>query len=102
MKKNGITEYFEEVETERKYNGYFCWIPEVITIAILGSMCGLRNVSQIHQWAASERVSGFLKEKFAIEHVPYARMEWSVETMHWLLDVHFEEDWCRIENKKVQ
>lgn len=22
--------------------------------------------------------------------------------MHWLLDVHFEEDWCRIENKAVQ
>lgn len=29
-------------------------------------------------------------------------MEWSIETMHWLLDVHFEEDWCRIENKPVQ
>ena len=22
--------------------------------------------------------------------------------MHWLLDVHFEEDWCRVENKTVQ
>ena len=22
--------------------------------------------------------------------------------MHWLLDVHFEEDWCRVENKAVQ
>ncbi|MBQ8348496.1 MAG: ISAs1 family transposase, partial [Ruminococcus sp.] len=22
--------------------------------------------------------------------------------MHWILDVHFEEDWCRIENKAVQ
>ncbi len=69
MKKNGITEYFEEVETEEKYNGYFCRIPEMITIVILRSMCGLRNVSQIRQWAASERVSGFLKEKFTIEHV---------------------------------
>ena len=29
-------------------------------------------------------------------------MEWSVESMHWLLDVHFEEDWCLIENKEVQ
>ncbi|WP_051541112.1 hypothetical protein [Ruminococcus albus] len=32
----------------------------------------------------------------------HARMEWSVESMHWLLDVHFEEDWCRVENKDVQ
>lgn len=32
----------------------------------------------------------------------HARMEWSVESMHWLLDVHFEEDWCLIEDKTVQ
>ena len=32
----------------------------------------------------------------------HARMEWMVESMHWLLDVHFEEDWCRIESKDVQ
>ncbi len=68
--KNGITEYFEKVETQEEYNGYFCRIPEVITIVILGNMCGLRNISQIHQWAASDRVSRFLKEKFAITHVP--------------------------------
>ena len=70
MKNNGITEYFEGVETEEEYNGYFCRIPEVITIAILGSMCGLKNVSQIHQWASNDRVSEFLKEKFGINHVP--------------------------------
>ena len=29
-------------------------------------------------------------------------MEWSVESMHWLLDVHFEEDDCRIEDKTIQ
>lgn len=70
MKKNGITEYFEEVETEEEYDGYFCSISELITISILGSICGLRNVRQIHQWASSARVSGFLKERFGIEHVP--------------------------------
>lgn len=70
MKKNIITQFFEEVETTREYNGYFCSVAEAITIVILGSICGLRNVSQIHQWAASDRVSGFLKEKFAIKNVP--------------------------------
>lgn len=29
-------------------------------------------------------------------------MEWSVETMHWLLDVHFSEDQCRVEDKNIQ
>lgn len=63
-------EYFEEVETKEEYNGYFCRIPEVITIVILGCMCGLKNVKQIHQWAANDRVSEFLKEEFGISHVP--------------------------------
>jgi predicted transposase YbfD/YdcC len=31
-----------------------------------------------------------------------ARLEWPVETMHWLLDVHFREDFCRVEDKNVQ
>lgn len=70
MKNNGITEYFKEVELTEKYDGYFCSILEVITIAILGSMCGLKNIKQIHQWASNDRVSEFLKEKFGIEHVP--------------------------------
>ena len=38
----------------------------------------------------------------AEELLHHARMEWSVESMHWLLDVHFEEDWCRVESKAVQ
>ena len=32
----------------------------------------------------------------------HARLEWSVESMHWLLDVHFDEDYCRIENENIQ
>lgn len=70
MEKNIITQYFEDVETTKEYNGYFCSVAEAITIVILGCICGLKNVSQIHQWAASDRTSGFLKEKFGIENVP--------------------------------
>ena len=32
----------------------------------------------------------------------HARMEWSVESMHWLLDVHFAEDKTRIFDMNVQ
>ncbi|MBR1865129.1 MAG: ISAs1 family transposase, partial [Lachnospiraceae bacterium] len=38
----------------------------------------------------------------AEEMLKYARCEWSVETMHWLLDVHFREDYCRILNGDAQ
>lgn len=70
MERKTLTEYFEEVETTEEYNGYFCSIAEAISIVVLGSLCGLKNVSQIHQWADSERVKEFLKEKFQINHVP--------------------------------
>ena len=38
----------------------------------------------------------------AQELLHHAREEWSVETMHWLLDVHFDEDRCRVQSKNVQ
>ena len=38
----------------------------------------------------------------ARELLHHARMEWGVESMHWLLDVHFDEDFCRIQNKTIQ
>jgi predicted transposase YbfD/YdcC len=38
----------------------------------------------------------------ASELLKHARLQWSVESMHWLLDVHFGEDFCRIEDKNIQ
>lgn len=70
MKKKEITAYFAEVETEREYKGYFCSVAEAITIVILGSLCGLKSISQIHQWAESDKVREFLKEEFEIKHIP--------------------------------
>lgn len=70
MEKNIITQYFEEVETTKEYHGHFCSVADAITIVILESICGLKNISQIHQWAASDRIREFLKEIFAIETVP--------------------------------
>ena len=32
----------------------------------------------------------------------HARMEWAVESMHWLLDVRFEEDYLRVANKTIR
>lgn len=51
--------------------------------------------SEWHYYISSRKLN-------AKELLHHARMEWSVEAMHWLLDVHFEEDWCRVEDKTVQ
>lgn len=38
----------------------------------------------------------------AEELLTHARLEWSVESMHWLLDVHFGEDLCRVLDQNTQ
>jgi hypothetical protein len=35
----------------------------------------------------------------AEELLRYVRLAWKVERMHWLLEVHFGEDFCRIEDR---
>jgi predicted transposase YbfD/YdcC len=42
------------------------------------------------------------RELTAESLLKHARLEWSVESMHWLLDVHFGEDYCRVEDENVQ
>ncbi len=36
------------------------------------------------------------------ELLQFARKEWSIESMHWLLDVHFNEDKCRVYDENLQ
>lgn len=38
----------------------------------------------------------------SLELLHHARMEWGVESMHWILDVHYSEDFCRIVNRTIQ
>ncbi len=48
-----------------------------------------------HYYISSRRLT-------AAQLLHHARMEWAVETMHWLLDVHFGEDNCRVEDRNIQ
>ena len=41
-----------------------------MTIVILGSFCGLKNIMQIHKWADNERVKKFLKDNYGVEEIP--------------------------------
>jgi len=65
-----IKEYFADVATTKEHNGYFCSVGEALTIVILGSLCGLRNTNQIHQWASNSRVHAFLSRHFGIQSIP--------------------------------
>jgi hypothetical protein len=49
---------------------FFFSVGEALTVVILGSLCGLKNTSQISQWAANERVKDFLAAHFRIERIP--------------------------------
>ena len=40
MKNNWVTEYFDDVELIKEYDGYYYSVSETITIVILGSICG--------------------------------------------------------------
>lgn len=60
----------EGVETTERYDGYYYSVKDALVIVILGSICGLQNVRKIHQWAESEKIREFLKEKFGIERIP--------------------------------
>ena len=65
-----ISGYFEEVETTQVYDGYWYSEKDVIVISILGSLCGLRNMIMIAEWAKSASVTKFLQEKMRIPRVP--------------------------------
>ena len=65
-----MTNHFAEVETTEEHNGYQYSVAEALTIMTLGSLCGLRNVNQIHQWASSERVGDFLTRQYGIAQIP--------------------------------
>ena len=70
MEGKGIKEYFEEVETSKEYKGYYYNVGQALEIVLLGTLCGLRNVNQIHQWAHSHKGSTFLQEHFDIKRIP--------------------------------
>ena len=65
-----IQGYLLEVETTEEHNGYSFSVVEALRIVILGSFCGLKNISQIHQWATNSRTKEFLYNNFGIARIP--------------------------------
>lgn len=78
-----IKEYFSEVETNERYKPYFCSVEDAITIVIVGTFCGFRNLKQIHQWASHEKISGILAEHFGVKYVPcYYWLTWLLKILN--------------------
>ena len=55
-----IQGYFADIQITKEHNGYYYSVWETLTVVILGSLCGLPNVSQINQWSEDRRVRNFL------------------------------------------
>ena len=53
------------------------------------------TTGQWHYYISSRKLT-------AAELLKHARLEWPVESMHWLFDLHFGEDFCRVEDKNIQ
>jgi predicted transposase YbfD/YdcC len=70
MNKLKICESFQNVELKEEHNGYKCDVGRTLLIVILGSICGLRNLSLIHEWASNDVIKAFLWEEFDILSVP--------------------------------
>ena len=74
MRGNGIAgnlpEYMREVGVIEPYIGYKFKVADVLTIAILGTICGLQNMKMIYKWTTTERVKDFLRKNFEIVFIP--------------------------------
>ena len=73
MEKLELIRYFGSVETSREHNGYIHSVGRTLTIVILGTLCGLTDIEEIHQWAKTPRTREFMRENFAISEIPTCR-----------------------------
>ena len=94
----------DRIETRTAYSsteiGWMCEKPNWANLQCIGAIhtefdTPKGRTSEWHYYISSRPLT-------AQELLRHARLEWSVETMHWLLDVHFAEDYCRVENRNVQ
>jgi len=64
-----IIEEMGKIKTTVEYEGYFYKVSDVIKIMILGLLCSLKTMKEIHLWAISKNAGKMLKEKFGIEKI---------------------------------
>jgi len=61
---------FGDVTTLHPHKGYYYRVKDALMIAILGNLCGLSDMKDIHQWAESPSVWEFLTQTFGMFYFP--------------------------------
>ena len=64
-----ITE-MKKVSSAADYQGYWYRLPSIVEILILGLMCRMKTLADIHAWAISKHVRPMLQENFGITKIP--------------------------------
>jgi hypothetical protein len=58
------------VEDMSEHEGYLYRVSDTLLLLILGMLCGLQRIDDIHDWAKSKPTGAFLSKRFAIENIP--------------------------------
>jgi predicted transposase YbfD/YdcC len=108
QKSMDITETWEKNRGREEYRKAFV-IYDISTLPGKNNWAGLVCIGAINRQFTTKKgktdewhyyISS--RKLTAAELLKHARAEWSVESMHWLLDVHFLEDFCRVISRNVQ
>ena len=63
-------EYFDEVELVKECDGYFYNVHDMLKVFVIGLLCGLKNMHEIHEWANEKTIFAFLENRFGITKLP--------------------------------
>lgn len=61
---------FGDVKTVQPHKGSYYQVKDALIIAIMGSLCGLSDMKDIHQWSENSRVREFLAQTFEMFYFP--------------------------------
>lgn len=65
-----LRQQFGDVTTVQPHKGYYYHVKDALMIVILGNLCGLSDMKDIHQWAESPSVREFLTQTFEMFYFP--------------------------------
>ena len=65
-----IIEEMKKVAKTVEHRGYYYKLSDIIIVLILGLLCQMKTLKEIHLWAQSKHVSKMLEEVFGIKKLP--------------------------------
>ena len=65
-----IIDEMKKASEKIDYAGYYYKLSQVVEILIMGLLCRMQTMKDIHYWSTSKTVSEMLREKFGITKIP--------------------------------